>query len=409
MRGDLRPVAELHDARRAAGLQADDVARGEHLRAELRRLSPGPVGELGAGHTVREAEVVLDAGALPGLATGGLPLDEHGPQTLGRPVDRAAQPGRAAADHDQVVEVGGGGGGEADRRGDLGLRRRLQHRAVRRNQHRDVVGRRARRLEQAGAVGLLDVVPAVRDGVAGQEVAGGERLGRPAVPEHLRLLDGAVADAAPGLDQGVDDRVELLVRRLPRLEQVVVDVDDVDGPDRGVGVGVGGEQRAAGARGDVHRLLEELDAVHAGHPVVGEDGGGGLAAQRQLLEGVERVRPGLGADHPELAPVLPPQITGDGAGDAGVVVDGHQDGSGHQAPSSAGALSTGVVRGGARYGRNLTRRTDISEGARAKAPHGGDDTPLATGARRLSMSSPTVAAEHGVMLAAVAAQGSFRR
>ena len=104
--GDLRAVAELHDAGRAARLQADDVAGGEHLGAELRGLAAGPVGELGAGHAVGEAEVVLDPRALPGLPAGRLALDEHGAQALRRPVDGAAQPGRAAADDDEVVEVG---------------------------------------------------------------------------------------------------------------------------------------------------------------------------------------------------------------------------------------------------------------------------------------------------------------
>jgi hypothetical protein len=90
------------------------------------------------------------------------------------------------------------------------------------------------------------------------------------VTDDLGALDLAVGRRPPGVEQRVDDGVELLLRRVPRLEQVVVDVDDVDRADRGVGVGVRGEQGSAGAREDVHRLLEELDAGHARHPVVGE-------------------------------------------------------------------------------------------------------------------------------------------
>jgi hypothetical protein len=84
-------------------------------------------------------------------------------------------------------------------------------------------------------------------------------------------------------------RVELLLRRIPRLEQVVVDVDHVDRLDRGVGVGVRGEQRPPGVREQVHRLLEELDAVHLRHPVVGEQNGDPAAAQLDLLERVQRL------------------------------------------------------------------------------------------------------------------------
>jgi len=43
-----------------AHLQAGHLAGGEHLGAELRRLPPGPVGELGTGHAVGKTEVVLD-------------------------------------------------------------------------------------------------------------------------------------------------------------------------------------------------------------------------------------------------------------------------------------------------------------------------------------------------------------
>ena len=53
----------------------------------------------------------------------------------------------------------------------------------------------------------------------------------------------------PGRQQVLDDGVELLLRRVPRLEQVVVERDLVDRLDRGLGVGVGGEQDALGAPG----------------------------------------------------------------------------------------------------------------------------------------------------------------
>jgi hypothetical protein len=112
------------------------------------------------------------------------------------------------------------------------------------------------------------------------------------VTDELDLLDLRVGALLPGLEHGVDGRVELLLGRVPGLEQVGVDVHVVDGADRGVGVGVGGEQAAAGTRDDVHRLLEELDAVHAGHPVVGQQDGDRLAAELELAQGVEGLRAG---------------------------------------------------------------------------------------------------------------------
>ena len=193
-------------------------------------LPAGPVGELGAGDAVGEAEVVLDPRALPGLAAGGVPLDEHGAQALRRAVDRRAQPGRAAADDDEVVEVARRRGGQPDRArrvsASVGSTQRL---AVGGDHHRDVVGVAPGGRQQPLALGLVDGVPAVGHRVAGQEVADlRSDARRPAVPDEPDLVDGALADRAPGLEQRVEHRVELLLRRVPRLEQVVVDVDDVD-------------------------------------------------------------------------------------------------------------------------------------------------------------------------------------
>jgi hypothetical protein len=69
----------------------------------------------------------------------------------------------------------------------------------------------------------------------------------------------------------------------------VVEVDDVDGVDRGMGVGVGGEQHPLGEREQVHRLLEELDTAHLRHPVVGHEDRDGVAAQFEFAQRRERV------------------------------------------------------------------------------------------------------------------------
>ena len=58
-------VAEPDRPGRAVHLQADRLAGGQQLGAELDRLSPRPVGELAAGHPVGEAQVVLDPRGLP--------------------------------------------------------------------------------------------------------------------------------------------------------------------------------------------------------------------------------------------------------------------------------------------------------------------------------------------------------
>ncbi len=129
---------------------------------------------------------------------------------------------------------------------------------------------------------------------------------------------------APGVEQGVHDRVELLLRRIPRLEQVVVQIDDVDGVDRGIGVGVRGQQHPSGRGEQVHRLFEELDAVHPRHAVVGQNHRDLVAAQLQLTHGVQRLLARLGSDDPVVLTVAPSQVAADRTGDALVIVDGDQ-------------------------------------------------------------------------------------
>ena len=88
----------------------------------------------------------------------------------------------------------------------------------------------------------------------------------------------------PGRQQVLDDRVELLLGRVPRLEQVVVERDLVDRGDRGLGVGVGGEQDALGVGDDLARLDEVLGARHARHPLVGDEQRDLVAARAQLAQ-----------------------------------------------------------------------------------------------------------------------------
>ena len=162
--------------------------------------------------------------------------------------------------------------------------------------------------------------------VAGQELAHLPRSRIPAVADHLGHGHRAVTLGAPRLQQAVDHRIELLLRRIPRLEQVVVQVDDVDRVDGGVGVGVCGQQHPAGQGIDIHGFFQELDAAHAGHPVVGDEHRDGVAAQLELVDRLERVRAGFGTHDPVPLTVVAAQVAGDGPGDGRVVVDGQDYG-----------------------------------------------------------------------------------
>jgi len=86
----------------------------------------------------------------------------------------------------------------------------------------------------------------------------------------------------PVAEQVVDDRKQPFLRRVPGLEQVVVETDVVDRLDGDVRVGVRGEQQVlrTGCMGP--GPLEHLDARHLRHSLVGGDQGHRVAAQSEF-------------------------------------------------------------------------------------------------------------------------------
>ena len=106
----------------------------------------------------------------------------------------------------------------------------------------------------------------------------------------------------------------------------MVEVDDVDGVDRRMGVGVRRQQHPARHRVDVHRLFEELDAAHLWHPVVGDEHRDGVAAELELGEGFQGVGSGFGAHDAVVLAVVAAKVASDRAGHRWVVVDGQYDG-----------------------------------------------------------------------------------
>ena len=201
--GELAAAGERDDALRSARLELVDLLDRQQLGAEAARLVVRAAGEVGAGEAVREAEVVLDPRALAGLAAGRLALHEHGAQPLGRAVHRRREPGRAAADDDQVVEVELGLGRDAEPRRELERRRRLEHRAVAQEHRGQPVRADAGDVEQPARLGVaVEVEPLVGDPVAGEQVARLVRGGREAVADDPHLGVGARARWPPSRRAG---------------------------------------------------------------------------------------------------------------------------------------------------------------------------------------------------------------
>ena len=238
-----------------SGLEGEGAVGRRGAGVELPRLGDRPAGELAAADAGGEAEVVLDPARRSGLAAERGALDDQRVESLGGAVDGGGEAGGAAADDHEVVVVDGRRGGDAEALGELEHGRALEHRAV--LQQRDRQARlvdAGHRQQLARLAVALDVEPARRHAVAREEVAQLVRVAAEAVPDepHAARLDRGAG--LPGRQEVLDDREQLLLRRVPRLQQVVVERDLVDRLDRRLGVGVGGEQHALGLGHDLARL-----------------------------------------------------------------------------------------------------------------------------------------------------------
>ena len=72
------------------------------------------------------------------------------------------------------------------------------------------------------------IEPGVRHLVARQEVADRVAARRPSAAQQPQPLERRTVAGDPVREQVVDDRVELLLGRVPRLQQVLVELDLVD-------------------------------------------------------------------------------------------------------------------------------------------------------------------------------------
>ncbi len=113
----------------------------------------------------------------------------------------------------------------------------------------------------------------------------------------------------PIAQQIIELRIEMLVGRVPGLQEEIVDISLVDGADGGVGVGVSRKQGALGIGKDLLRLFQKAHSVHAGHALVDEKQCDPIVAQLQLAKDVESLLRSAAADDSVIGAVLRAQIT----------------------------------------------------------------------------------------------------
>jgi hypothetical protein len=305
--------------------------------------------QVAAAEAVRESEVVLDASALCSLPARRVAFDDRCAQTLGCSVDRCGEPGRAGADHHEVVQRRLGTRAQPESVGDLHHFSATQDGAVGQQHDRERVVVAGEECEKAMRLGVaLELQPHVRDMVAGEEHPGLVAAFRPSVADDAHAVESVRVLGLPIVEQIVDDRVQAIVGWRPRLQQVVVEPDLVDGLDRHVGVGIRGEQNELCAGDLLLRTAQQLDASHLRHAMVGHDQRHRLIALGELGEHHQRLRPRRRPHHPIPLVVARTQVASDGLRDRSVVVDCENDRCGHETPGGS------APSGGA--GRDVTTR-----------------------------------------------------
>ena len=119
-------------------------------------------------------------------------------------------------------------------------------------------------MQPLGLLVVLEVEPAVVDVVPGEEGLDLVAPLRPAVADDPQPALGAGVLLPPVAEQVVEDGVQALLGRIPRLQEVVVEPDVVDGLDRDVRVGVGGEQHELGVRASTRACSRNSTPVISG-------------------------------------------------------------------------------------------------------------------------------------------------
>ena len=91
----------------------------------------------------------------------------------------------------------------------------------------------------------------------------------------------------PVIQQIVQNGIEVLVGRIPWLQQIMVDSGIVNCADSGIGVGVGSKQSPLRIRKEFNRFAEERDACHVGHALIYKEQGDGFIAFLKFAERVQ--------------------------------------------------------------------------------------------------------------------------
>jgi hypothetical protein len=165
--------------------------------------------------------------------------------------------------------------------------------------------------------------------VPGKEILGfmaGEGPQRPGDADAFIRQTGM---RLPILQQFIQDRVEFFLRRVPGFHQVIVQPHFVDGVDRRLGIGVGGEQDAFGLRIDLDGLHQKFHSSHLRHALVNQKQRHGLIALLQSCQVVQGGPAAVDRDDAVFLSIMGPQVALDGVQHRAVIIQGEDHGFCH--------------------------------------------------------------------------------
>ncbi len=145
--------------------------------------------------------------------------------------------------------------------------------------------------------------------------------GAPARRDQLDPVVRRLESQIPGLQEIVEDRIQLLLGWIPGLVQVIVNAGGVDGANRSFRVGIGRKQDALGLREQRNRRFQEVYARHTRHALVGKNQGNHVLALFQLPADIQCRLARCGAHNTVFLTVVAAQILNHSFQYADVVVD----------------------------------------------------------------------------------------
>ena len=129
----------------------------------------------------------------------------------------------------------------------------------------------------------------------------------------------------PVVEQVVQNRKQLLFGWIPRFQQIVIELNVIDGFNGGIGVRVGCEERPLGVWIEFDRLLERFHAIHFRHAMIHKEKRHSIIPELHPAQEIQSGAPGIGSQDAVAIFVVLLQVAFDRAEDVRIVIHRQYD------------------------------------------------------------------------------------